>query len=58
MEGQLEVPPQQKRDVELDAGFKEVPEEAPMDPESSPQTGPHSLPLPPEPMSVGQEEQE
>ena len=58
VEGQLEVPPQQKRVVELDAGFKAVPEDAPMDPEPGPQTGPHSLPLPPEPRSVGQEEHE
>ena len=44
--------------VELDSGDKEVPDDVPMDPEPSPQTGPHSLPLPPEPMSVAQEEHE
>ena len=58
VEGQLKVPPLQEEVVELDSGDEEVPEDVPMDPEPSPQAGPHSLPLPSVPMSVAQEEHE
>ena len=58
VEGQLEVPPLQEEVVELVSGDGEVPEDVPMDPEPSPQTGPHSLPLPSVPISVAQEEHE
>ena len=54
VEGQLEFPPLRKggRVGRWSQGC------FPMDPEPSPQTGPHSLHLPPEPMSGGQEEHE
>ena len=58
VEGQLEVPPLQEEVVELVSGDREVPDDIPMDPEPSPQTRSHSLPLPPEPMSVAEEQLE